>query len=264
MFGGWRSASSRLAGPAVVVIVALIAWMTSASLGPVSNGPQSTLVPSNAQLPNFQQPPPPQVLTAEGQQSEIPVYADPSQPDPIMVLHNPWLLNGLPNQLIPQVLLVEANRPDGWVKVLLPERPNGRSGWIAPGTVKLLVDQYRLVVGLQMHKITVFRAGAPIYSGTAAVGSSATPTPIGLSYIRVLLHSSDPRSVYGPYAYGLSGESEALDTFDGGDAEIGIHGNNDPSTLGRNVTHGCVRMDNSEISQLAQLLPLGTPVEIDA
>ena len=238
--------------------------MTSATLRPVSSGPQSTVVPSNAQQPNFQQPPPRQVLTAEGQQSEIPVYADPTQPHPIMVLHNPWLLNGLPNQPIPQVLLVEENRPDGWVKVLLPERPNGTTGWIRLGTVKLLVDQYRLVVGLQMHEITVFRFGTPIYTGTVAVGSSATPTPTGLSYIRVLLHSSDPRSVYGPYAYGLSGDSEPLDTFEGGDAEIGIHGNNDPSTLGRNVTHGCVRMDNTEISQLAQLVPLGTPVEIDA
>jgi lipoprotein-anchoring transpeptidase ErfK/SrfK len=68
--------------------------------------------------------------------------------------------------------------------------------------------------------------------------------------------------VYGPYAYGLSSHSEALETFNGGDAEIGIHGNNDASVLGKNVTHGCIRMDNDEITKLSKLLPLGTRVDI--
>jgi lipoprotein-anchoring transpeptidase ErfK/SrfK len=76
--------------------------------------------------------------------------------------------------------------------------------------------------------------------------------------------AANPGTVYGPYAYGLSSHSDALSTFDGGDAEIGIHGNNDASVLGRNVTHGCIRMDNAEITKLAAILPLGTPVEIVA
>ncbi|MDQ6781881.1 MAG: L,D-transpeptidase [Actinomycetota bacterium] len=90
----------------------------------------------------------------------------------------------------------------------------------------------------------------------------ATPTPTGLYYIRVLLQTTDPTSVYGPYAYGLSAHSDALAEFDGGDAEVGIHGNNDQSVLGRQVTHGCIRMDNAEITKLSQVLPLGTPVKI--
>jgi lipoprotein-anchoring transpeptidase ErfK/SrfK len=72
----------------------------------------------------------------------------------------------------------------------------------------------------------------------------------------------DPTTVYGPYAYGLSSHSDALETFAGGDAEIGIHGNNDASVLGSDVTHGCVRMDNAAITVLSKQLPLGTPVEI--
>ena len=70
--------------------------------------------------------------------------------------------------------------------------------------------------------------------------------------------------MYGPYAYGLSSHSDALDTFAGGDAEIGIHGNNDASVLGNDVTHGCIRMDNDAITMLAKQLPLGTPVDIVA
>ena len=50
----------------------------------------------------------------------------------------------------------------------------------------------------------------------------------------------------------------------GGDAEIGIHGNNDASVLGQNVTHGCIRMDNDAITMLSKQLPLGTPVTVAA
>ena len=92
----------------------------------------------------------------------------------------------------------------------------------------------------------------------------ATPTPTGRYYLRVLIKAPDPTTVYGPYAYGLSSHSDALETFDGGDAEIGIHGNNDASVLGHDVTHGCVRMDNAAITMLSTKLPLGTPVDVVA
>ncbi len=80
----------------------------------------------------------------------------------------------------------------------------------------------------------------------------------------MLLQAPDPNTVYGPYAYGLSSHSDALDTFAGGDAEVGIHGNDDASVLGQNVTHGCIRMDNAAITMLAKQLPLGTPVSVNA
>ena len=43
---------------------------------------------------------------------------------------------------------------------------------------------------------------------------------------------------------------------------MGIHGTDDPSSLGRNVSHGCVRMSNEAITRLAKALPVGVPVEI--
>ncbi|HEX6394338.1 MAG TPA: L,D-transpeptidase [Acidimicrobiales bacterium] len=200
-------------------------------------------------------------LVADVEGNSVPIYA-PGASRPAMVLPNPWFLNGVSSEPIPQAFLVEEARPDGWVRVLLPERPNGSSGWIPPGSAKLLVDPYRIQVSLHEHRMTVIRFGSVVYSGPVAIGASATPTPTGLLYIRVLLHTTNPSSAYGPYAYGLSAHSQALSTFDGGDAEIGLHGNNDASVLGRSVTHGCVRMDNAEISRLAAVLPLGTPVQI--
>jgi len=97
-----------------------------------------------------------------------------------------------------------------------------------------------------------------------AIGKESTPTPIGDFYLRVLIKAPDPTTVYGPYAYGLSSHSDVLPDFNGGEAQVGIHGNNDASVLGEDVSSGCIRMDNEKITRLASILPLGTPVDVHA
>ena len=52
-----------------------------------------------------------------------------------------------------------------------------------------------------------------------------------------------------------------LTEFGGGDGQIAIHGTNDPSGIGKDVSHGCVRVLNEVIEQVSKL-PLGTPVYI--
>jgi hypothetical protein len=42
----------------------------------------------------------------------------------------------------------------------------------------------------------------------------------------------------------------------------GIHGTNAPETIGRSVSHGCVRLRNEDIEQLYDMVPVGTPVYI--
>jgi len=42
----------------------------------------------------------------------------------------------------------------------------------------------------------------------------------------------------------------------------GIHGTNDPASIGQSVSHGCVRMRNEEIERLFDMVELGTPVFI--
>ena len=69
----------------------------------------------------------------------------------------------------------------------------------------------------------------------------------------------------GPWAFARSGFSEVLHSFgEGGTGVLGLHGTGDPSSIGRDVSNGCIRMSNAGITKLADLLPLGTPVEITA
>jgi lipoprotein-anchoring transpeptidase ErfK/SrfK len=200
------------------------------------------------------------IATATG--GRVDIYNRPSRPTPRVVLPNPWALNGSATDPIPQVFRVIRKRTDGWVQVELPQRPNGGSGWIPPGEVRLTQTPYRIEVSLSTHHITVLDKTAILYQGPVATGATSTPTPAGSYYLRVLLKSSNPSSVYGPFAFGLSAHSDALTTFSGSDAEIGLHGNDNATALGRSVSHGCIRMDNTAITTLSKILPLGTPVDI--
>jgi hypothetical protein len=62
------------------------------------------------------------------------------------------------------------------------------------------------------------------------LGKNTTPTPGGVFYLEELLRPSDPNGAYGPYAYGLSGFSNVLHEFVGGDGQIGIHGGQDAAS----------------------------------
>jgi lipoprotein-anchoring transpeptidase ErfK/SrfK len=94
------------------------------------------------------------------------------------------------------------------------------------------------------------------------LGTATTPTPGGVYFTEKLLKPTNPNGPYGPYAYGLSGFSPVLNEFMGGNGQIGIHGTNDPAGIGKNVSHGCIRMSNPAIARLATMLPLGVPVQI--
>ena len=114
------------------------------------------------------------------------------------------------------------------------------------------------------HRLIVTKGDEVIADEAIGVGTESTPTPGGIYYIKELLQPPDPNGAYGPYAYGLSGFSNELEEFNGGDGVIGIHGTNEPELIGTDVSHGCIRMSNEAITELAEVLPLGTPVHIEA
>jgi L,D-transpeptidase catalytic domain len=161
----------------------------------------------------------------------------------------------------PLVFLVAERRRD-WLKVLLPIRPSGSTGWVRARQVQLTQHDFHMVVALRAHTITVYRGVNVILREPVGIGRRQTPTPGGLYYTTELIRPPNPHGLYGPYAYALSGLSNVLRTFNGGEPFIGIHGTNDPAGLGKDVSHGCIRMSNASITRLAKLLPLGVPVMV--
>ena len=162
----------------------------------------------------------------------------------------------------PLVFQAVGSPRDGWIEVLLPVRPNGTTGWVRLDDVELTRNPYRIEVDLDRHRLTVRRGGQIELATEVGVGTGATPTPIGDFYLVELLRPADADGPYGPFAYGLSGYSDVLDNFNGGEGVIGIHGTDEPELLGGPASHGCIRVHNDTITELAGFLPLGTPVTI--
>jgi lipoprotein-anchoring transpeptidase ErfK/SrfK len=196
----------------------------------------------------------------------VDVYASPVQPEPARALENPQPSGAAPGSTFPLRMLVVEERGD-WLRVLLPIRPNGSDGWVRRNVVDLETHDFRILVELGEHRITVWKGAEVILREPVGVGASGrTPTTQGLFYTTELYEvAPNQRSAYGPYAFALSGFSEVHYSFgDGGTGVLGIHGTSDTSSLGRDVSNGCIRMSNAGITTLANLLPLGVPVEIKA
>lgn len=174
----------------------------------------------------------------------------------------PFLHLASPNAYGAPVVLLVVGRRAGWEKVGLPVRPNGTTGWIRDRSVALARDPYRVQVSLGAHRITVWNGTRLVLRRPAGVGRPGLPTPTGTYFVVGLLRQPNPHGPYGPFAFGLSAFSNVLSHFGGGPGQIGLHGTDDPATLGTRVSHGCVRVGNADIRRLASLLPLGTPVRI--
>jgi lipoprotein-anchoring transpeptidase ErfK/SrfK len=149
-----------------------------------------------------------------------------------------------------------------WYRALLPIRPNGTSGYIPADAVRVVQTQYRIAIDRHHLRLAVWSGCTKLMVLPIGLGKESTPTPDGRYYIVALLKPPIAGSVYGNYAYGLSAFSDVLKDWAGGGI-IGLHGTNDPSSIGNRKSHGCIRMYNKDIAKLVPLLPLGTPVDIE-
>ncbi len=200
------------------------------------------------------------IVATASSPGEIVAYSNPTtQSEPVAALQNPTPI-GAP--LVFQVVGINWSPESEWIEVHLPIRPNGSTGWVRISEVELRSNPYRIEVHPDSYELLVYRNNELVLTTAVGIGTGETPTPIGRFYIIELLETPDPNGAYGPYAFGLSGFSETLSSFAGGDGVIGIHGTNDDATLGTDVSHGCIRVSNDVITEISTFLPLGTPVII--
>ncbi len=168
----------------------------------------------------------------------------------------------------PVALLVLAARRDDderlWLRVRLPERPNGKAGWIDADYARLRQTPWRLTIDRDRRRATAYRAGKPVRSWRVVVGKPSTPTPRGLFavYERVRQPAG---AVLGPFVLHLTAHSNTLENYGGGPGRVALHGRSgallaDP--LGSASSHGCIRMANATIRWLASRALPGTPVEV--
>ncbi len=160
---------------------------------------------------------------------------------------------------VPLTFMVTATT-DGWVEVQLPVRPNGTRAWVPAEDVTVYEVAYELRVSTADNTLDLYKDGELTDSFPVATGTGETPTPLGTYYLTELIAPTN--SGYGPFAYGISAFSDVLNEFGGGPGQVGLHGTDDAGSIGQDVSNGCIRMANDDITRLSDLLPLGTPIEI--
>jgi hypothetical protein len=148
-----------------------------------------------------------------------------------------------------------------WVRIEVPGRPNGQTGWVPRGALGAFhIVRDRLLVDRAALRATLFRDGRVIFSAPAGVGKPSTVTPSGSFYVmEKLITVGNP--LYGPYAIGTSAYAPTLSEWPGGGV-VGIHGTDQPQLVPGRPSHGCVRLRNADVTRLWRLIALGTPIEI--
>lgn len=160
---------------------------------------------------------------------------------------------------LPEVYLV-LERDGNWVKVRVPGRPNGRTGWVrrdALGPIRTVTT--RITVDRKTLTLTLTKRGKTILKTRVGVGKAATPTPAGHFWVREKL-GFDSAPVYGTHALGTAAYAKVSDWPGGG--VVGIHGTNQPQLIPGRPSHGCIRVKNADMARLYRLTPIGTPITI--
>jgi L,D-transpeptidase catalytic domain len=154
-------------------------------------------------------------------------------------------------------------RHRGFLKVLLPGRPNSHSGWISARDARTWKTPWHVVIRTASKRLFVFKGSRIARSFPVVVGKSSTPTPHGRFYVEEAM-ILPARSLGSPDAFALSARSNVYQEFEGGPGQIAIHGTYGiGGTPGRAESHGCIRATPVTLSYLIRRFGTGTPVEID-
>ncbi len=111
-------------------------------------------------------------------------------------------------------------------------------------------SKYNITINVDARKLTLFKEGKLFKTYPIAVGKPSTPTPKG--NFKIVNKAYNPGGPFGARWLGLSAP----------DGDYGIHGTNNPNSIGKAVSNGCIRTYNPNIIELYNLVPIGTPVKI--
>ncbi|WP_210366340.1 L,D-transpeptidase family protein [Bacillus sp. REN3] len=128
-------------------------------------------------------------------------------------------------------------------------------GLIFPGqriTIPGLPDPssipYSISVSLRNRRLTLYKSGIPVKTYSVGIGKMLTQTPVG-NFV-IVNREPNPGGPFGVLWLSLSKRG------------YGIHGTNNPSSIGKQVSKGCIRMYNRDVLELARMVPNGTRVSI--
>ncbi|MBI2684029.1 MAG: L,D-transpeptidase [Actinobacteria bacterium] len=149
-----------------------------------------------------------------------------------------------------------------WLRVFLPQRPNGTQAWILRDVVVVRRVRFRIEIDQSARRLTLFRSNRRFMTIPVAVGKPMTPTPNGRFALAEEIATNDPGGFLGPIVLPITGFSNKLNEYKGGNGRVALHGTSLPGLIGRRASNGCVRMRNADVVRLARYASPGIPVWI--
>lgn len=119
---------------------------------------------------------------------------------------------------------------------------------VIPGFPPVQTISYKIDVSINNRQLRLYKDGVLQKQYPIAVGRILSNTPVG-NFI-IINKAPNPGGPFGTMWMSLSKE------------HYGIHGTNNPSSIGKAVSAGCIRMYNKDVEELAATIPIGTPVSI--
>ncbi|WP_216827621.1 L,D-transpeptidase family protein [Alkalihalobacterium elongatum] len=143
---------------------------------------------------------------------------------------------------IPYTTLLQAN------KIVNPNLIFVGQAITIPGLPNPDLLPYSIMVSISNRTLTLFQYGTVVKTYPIAVGQILKQTPTGEFVI--INKAPNPGGPFGTMWMSLSKKG------------YGIHGTNDPSSIGKAVSRGCIRMFNQDVEELARTIPIGTRVSV--
>ena len=137
--------------------------------------------------------------------------------------------------------------------------------FVGTAPVSNAASKHMLIINTKKNTLNYYVNYTLVREFRCATGKASTPTPQRKTtivnkiknrpYYKTGIPGGDPRNPLGKRWMGLNIDGTQGSTY-------GIHGNNNEKSIGKNVSHGCIRMHNSEVEWLFDQVPLGTVVLI--
>jgi hypothetical protein len=190
-----------------------------------------------------------------------PVYSGPSAATQAIARLHPYTQEGF-REVYLLLRRYTDHRGGVWIKLRLPQRPNGLVGWVLRGALSQFhLTHWQLVVNEEMQRVFAYWRGHLSFQAPIAIGKPSTPTPKGHFWVREVIKVRRRSSGYWPYALGTSDYSTLSKWPDQG--VVGIHGPyHQPQLIPGAVSHGCIRLEDDADAWIGRHIGVGTPVLI--
>jgi len=125
------------------------------------------------------------------------------------------------------------------------------------------VPSRRLIVNIPARKIVLVEDGKVVKMYSVAVGKQSTPSPSGSFH--VASHVLNPTYSHAGKVV-RPGPANPVGTrwMSIGYKGYGIHGTNQPESIGHAASHGCIRIRNRDVEELFELVHVGDEVDLVA